>query len=154
MFFSAARGAIPPSWAQIHFVDTPVSNTTIDRSVAVYPRGPQGTAGAYGWSASGRVPDARDFPTDVPFAANWWGVADSVASVLSANVGGQTVAFTNLTDSAQAVTIKPTCNSPVLDLIGADEATADAFVLAGFLPKTNGTDMVATPAGPVKGGCI
>lgn len=154
VYLSATRGAIPASWAYIEFVDKPVSNETIHRHVAVYPRGLQRTARAFGWSASGRVRDVRKDPTDVAGVANWWDVTDGVTGVLSNNNLGQAATFQNLTDPAQAITIKPTCNSQVIDFIGGDATTADALVLTGFLPETNGTDMVATPAGPVEGACI
>lgn len=153
-YLSAMSGSFPGSWAQIDWVDTPVSNTTIDRRVSVYPRGPQRTARAYGYSASGRIPDVRKNPTVVPFVANWWDVTDGVVGVLSDNIAGQAASFRNLTDPAQAITITPTCNSQVGDLLDGDSVTADGIVLIGFIPETNGTDMVATPAGPVEGGCI
>lgn len=151
VYLSAIRRALRASWARIDFVDTPVSNTTIDRHVSVDPRELQGTSRSFGWSASGRVPDVRKQPTVVPYIANWWSVSDSVAGVLSDNVTGQAATFQNLTDPAQAVTIKPTNKSQVLDLFDSDAVTADAIVLIGLLPETSGTDMVVTRAGTVKG---
>lgn len=148
VYLSALRRAIPATWARISFQDSPAASGMVDRKVSVSPQGLQGRAGSFGWTLSGRIPDVRKQPPVGPFIANWWSVRGTTAGVTSQKVT-QAIAFPNTMDPATAVTIKPNCSPRVRDFLGANEVTADALILVGFLPETKGTDMIVTRS-PIK----
>ncbi len=127
--------------ATFTYVDTPAGTCTVSRQVEV-------TGGDFGYSASGTLPDASCEPTDVPFVGNWWSVSHGGVTVLSDNIIGQAAVFLDLNNTP--VTLDPSDGSSLASLLGDAAAPVDAFGFVGFIPETEGLDMVVTVAGELQ----
>ena len=131
--------------ARIDMTDEAVEECVVDRTVTVRPR--TRPRNDYGFKANGVIPLAACEPSVAPFVGNWWSVKSGQASVLSNKIAGQSALFLSPADAT--VTLDPTRRSQLADLLGAEGATADAFVFSGFIPENPESAEIITKVGPV-----
>ena len=120
--------------ATINMTDAEASECVITRTVSV-------ASDAFGFDASGDIPDAACSDPDTPFVANWWSVGDDGASVLSNQIAMQVAIFIDTAETV--VTITPT-GALMQAVVGADPIVADAFGVIGLIPASDGPSMTIT----------